>query len=331
MDLENQVLLGDNQLVLHGLADNSVDLTLCSPPYHLTRAYNGLGSGSEASLDAYFDALEYVFDQCVRVTKPTGTVIFNLGDQWRSGGQILLPYRFAIRVIDRFEVTLVNDVTWHKPNPNPFFEKDHNRRRLTNCQEQFLVFAKGKDYYFDPQPFRDDKPARRLAALDRLREGYRKCFASSSLNEHEKRNGLNQLESLVKQVGDGTIDGFRISVRGVHSMPQRHRTDGPTRDMMNKGYHVEVLHGVPLAKNMVSCPIDCRSGVDHPAVFPIELIRKFIIGFCETRGLVFDPYMGSGTTAKAALQTDRKYLGIEIDRKYFEDSVLDLNSFRWRE
>ncbi len=54
----------------------------------------------------------------------------------------------------------------------------------------------------------------------------------------------------------------------------------------------------------------------HPAPFPIALIER-IIG-STTANLVLDPFIGSGTTALAALNLGRQYIGIEISQKYCE-------------
>ena len=56
--------------------------------------------------------------------------------------------------------------------------------------------------------------------------------------------------------------------------------------------------------------------VGHPAPFPVELPRRLIQLFSFTGDIVLDPFMGSGTTAIAALETDRKYVGYEIDEEY---------------
>src|SRR5713226_4883938 len=54
----------------------------------------------------------------------------------------------------------------------------------------------------------------------------------------------------------------------------------------------------------------------HPAPFPIALIER-IIG-STTAAIVLDPFIGSGTTAIAALNLGRQYIGIEISKKYCE-------------
>ena len=56
----------------------------------------------------------------------------------------------------------------------------------------------------------------------------------------------------------------------------------------------------------------------HPAIFPERLARDHIISWSNPGDLVFDPFLGSGTTAKMALSEGRNYLGIEISEEYCE-------------
>jgi DNA modification methylase len=56
----------------------------------------------------------------------------------------------------------------------------------------------------------------------------------------------------------------------------------------------------------------------HSAAFPIELPTWFIRLFTQPNDLVLDPFVGSGTTAMAAAQLGRKYIGIDINPTYIE-------------
>jgi site-specific DNA-methyltransferase (adenine-specific) len=58
------------------------------------------------------------------------------------------------------------------------------------------------------------------------------------------------------------------------------------------------------------------SGKQHIAGKP-EALMKSLVAICSSNGLVLDPFMGSGTTGVAALQTGRRFLGIELDPGYF--------------
>lgn len=54
----------------------------------------------------------------------------------------------------------------------------------------------------------------------------------------------------------------------------------------------------------------------HPTQKPIPILLPLIETFCPPKGLVLDPFAGSGTTLLAAHMTGRSYLGIELDANY---------------
>ena len=56
----------------------------------------------------------------------------------------------------------------------------------------------------------------------------------------------------------------------------------------------------------------------HPAQFPEALVQDHIISWSNPGDVVFDPFLGSGTTAKMALLNDRHYIGFEMNEDYFQ-------------
>ena len=56
----------------------------------------------------------------------------------------------------------------------------------------------------------------------------------------------------------------------------------------------------------------------HPTQKPVELIEFLVKSYCPEGGLVLDNCMGSGTTAVACINTNRKFIGFEIEEKYFK-------------
>ena len=55
----------------------------------------------------------------------------------------------------------------------------------------------------------------------------------------------------------------------------------------------------------------------HPTQKPIELIEKFILDSTDAGDTVLDSFAGSGTTGVACINTDRKFIGMELDDQYF--------------
>lgn len=58
---------------------------------------------------------------------------------------------------------------------------------------------------------------------------------------------------------------------------------------------------------------------EHKRAFPVKLAQRFIMCFPNAQ-IVFDPYMGSGTTAIASIKEKRNYLGSEISKNYFDSA-----------
>ena len=58
--------------------------------------------------------------------------------------------------------------------------------------------------------------------------------------------------------------------------------------------------------------------IGHPAPFPVELPYRLIQLYTFTGDIILDPFIGSGTTAVAALMSGRKYIGYEINPQYAE-------------
>lgn len=60
----------------------------------------------------------------------------------------------------------------------------------------------------------------------------------------------------------------------------------------------------------------CKKGL-HPAEKPVDLLKRFIKVSSNENDIIFDPFMGSGTTGITAKNLNRDFIGIEIDKKYF--------------
>ena len=71
-------------------------------------------------------------------------------------------------------------------------------------------------------------------------------------------------------------------------------------------------------KSIWRFPAASAKKAGHPSPFPVELPRRLIELYSYINDVILDPFMGSGTTAIAALETGRKYIGYEINQAYAE-------------
>lgn len=82
------------------------------------------------------------------------------------------------------------------------------------------------------------------------------------------------------------------------------------------------------AKTHYELPINLadKKKFEHPTIKPMTIIENLIINSTNEGDIVFDPFLGSGTTAVAAKNTGRQYIGFEINPKYYKIAQNRLNN-----
>lgn len=76
------------------------------------------------------------------------------------------------------------------------------------------------------------------------------------------------------------------------------------------------------ARTIYTSPSNARDRVlyQHPTIKPVDFIRRMIRNSSNENDIVLDCFMGSGTTAVASIMENRKYIGFEINKRYYDIS-----------
>ncbi|MDZ4767052.1 MAG: site-specific DNA-methyltransferase [Chloroflexota bacterium] len=313
MPMLNQIMCGDCTDLIRDLPSASVNLVITSPPYYHQRDYGG-GIGSESTIEAYIATLIDVMRECLPVLHPTGSIVFNLGDKYEDSSLLLVPYRFAIEATKQLPLTLVNAITWVKRNPTP----RQFKRRLVSSTEPFFHFVKSDEYYYDIDAFlradEDEKPSNGGGV--NLGRTYYDLIEQSSLSTAQKDHARAALDEVIQEVRDGRIAGFRMKIRGIHSEPFGGQAGGRQIQMTKNGFTVIRLHGNPMKRDVIEMAVESLKGRNHPAMYPVELVKEFLYLLTRKGDTVLDPFMGSGSTAVACKLTGRNYIGFDLNPDY---------------
>ena len=124
---------GDCLEVMKEFPDNSVDLTVTSPPYDNLRTYNG-----------YSWDFENIAKELFRITKKGGVVVWVVGDQTIKGSETGTSFRQAL-YFKEIGFNLHDTMIYGKNNPMPVSAK-----RYYPCFEYMFVFSKGQPKTFNP-------------------------------------------------------------------------------------------------------------------------------------------------------------------------------------
>ena len=150
---KTNILYGECEKILKDLDSESVRCVITSPPYYQQRNYGAVGEiGNEDTVEEYVERICRVFEECKRVLTEDGTIWLNLGDKYKNGRLLGVPWRVALALQDRIGLYLRSDIIWHKPNAMPSSVKN----RPTTDHEYIFMFSKSPKYFYDADAIREE-------------------------------------------------------------------------------------------------------------------------------------------------------------------------------
>lgn len=153
---------------------------------------------------------------------------------------------------------------------------------------------------------------------NRFRDGWERCF------HFTKQRDIKIYKEKVK-VPIGSWAKNRINKINIASNYKKHNSatgSGFNRRVSNWDGKKKVHPDNVLSFSTVS------TNLNHSAAYPIELPQWFIKLLTLKNNIVLDPFMGSGTTALAALSLNRRYIGIEILTEYVKLTSDRINVYK---
>lgn len=268
---------GDSLSVMKSIRSNSVDLVVTSPPYalHFKKEY---GNADQKSYVAWFSPYA---QEILRILKPTGSFVLNIGGTWTPGkpSRSLYHFRLLLHLCDDLGFHLCQDFFWYNPAKLPAPAEWVNVRRIRVKDSVEYIYWLGKTH----SPKADNSQVLLPYSKDMLR------LIQRGLKATRRPSGHNIRESFAQDKG-GSIPSNLIQCGNNES---------------NSNY-LKLLkqHGRKI----------------HPARFPAELPRFFISFLTAPGSVVLDPFAGSNTTGFVAETLKRKWLAIESSQEYLIDS-----------
>ncbi|WP_182873258.1 DNA-methyltransferase [Microbispora sp. H10670] len=278
--------LGDARDVLSEMPDRSVDCLVTSPPYYELRDYGPGQYGQEPTPDDYVENLRANSDGCARgatYNQRQPTVRPRARRNVPPKNLLGMPWRVAF-ALQRDGWILRNAIVWSKPNAMPQPALD----RLSTRYELIFLLVKQRFYWFD---------------LDAIREQY---TGDRSLSRRARRGGTkpNAIQTTWPPTG---IPESADAQPGTTSRPNHRANDAANPSCRNPG-DVWTISTRPY-----------RGA--HFAPFPIDIPLRAIAAGCRPGGTVLDPFSGAATTALAARQLGRQFIGIELNADYCKLAV----------
>jgi site-specific DNA-methyltransferase (adenine-specific) len=317
------LLCGDALDMLKKMPANIVDMAITSPPYWGKREYDNGGIGMETNFSDFIDHLLSIIAEIMRVLKPAGSFWLNMGDSYKNKSLVGIPWRIALKMIDEQGWILRNEVIWNKVKGG----MDNSTDKLGNVHEPLFHFVKTGKYYYDADAIRF-KPQKAMIKNGAVISATgvsgvkykRQIELSTSLNEREKNEASRELEGMLQAIRNGTIADFRMIIRGQQRVTHSDsiQVSGRAKELREKGYYFLKYHpnGSKPRDVWDILPEDTQNRKSHFAPFPEDLCKIPVLATCPPRGIMLDPFVGTGTSVAVAYAFDRKSIGIDISGEY---------------
>ena len=304
MKIDN-IYHGDAQIIMKDIEPNSVSLSFWSPPYFL---------GKDYELDETYESWQLMLKNVIKLhytaLKPGGFLVINIADILAFKDENM-PRIMGLNPANRkCSVTKEQILKVLEEHPQ------YNRRELAkvlNCSEQTI------DRRLNGNNIRGGKYA--VGTHVKLVGGELEQYAyDAGLFLYDKRiwkkdpawANCKWTTNTLKAVSE-TEDLYIFWKPGEYVINRERLTEDEWRDW---GY-----------RQVWEIP-SVRANNVHPAMFPIELAKRVIRLYTDEGDIVLDPFMGSGTTAIAALSTNRHYIGIDKYEKYVKLANTNIDNYK---
>jgi site-specific DNA-methyltransferase (adenine-specific) len=289
----NEIYHGDARDLLPQIEPNSIALSVWSPPYFVGKDYEAY-----LSFEDWQDLLKTVIFLHFPIIKPGGFLAINIAD-------ILCfkdPYmpRVQAEAVNKKRSTITKEAVLGAMVEHPGYNR-YQLAKLLGCSEQTI------DRRLNGNNIRGGKHETQT----------RVKIVGGLVEEWALKAGFYPYDRRV-WVKDAAWENSRwasLSYRSVDEFEYLYFfwKPGITRFDRNR---LSPLDWKEWGSRGVWNFPSVRANDDHEAKFPIELPLRVIKLLTDPNDIVLDCFMGSGTTAIAAIQENRQYIGIELEEKY---------------
>ena len=304
----NTVYCGDSVSLMKQIIPDSIALSFWSPPYFLGKDYE-----KNATYDSWQNLLKNVITLHYNVLKPGGFLVINIADIISFQDENM-PRIMGLNPANR-KSHVTKDMILKAKSEFPNYKRNQIASIL-NCSEQTV------DRRLNGNNIRGGKYT--AGTRIKLVGGNIEQYAyDAGLFLYDKRiwkkdpawANCKWTTNTLKSVSE-TEDLYIFWKPGEYVVNRERLTPNEWKEW---GYRQ--IWEIP----------SVRVNKEHSAMFPKELASRVIRLFTDEGDIVLDPFLGSGTTAIAAIETNRNFIGIEIMEKYAEIATENVINAQYRQ
>ncbi len=285
-----ELLKGDCLDLLVTIPDNSVNLILTDPPYNIN--HNGL---KWDKIDKYIDFMVNVFKQSYRVLKKNGSLYF-----FHNDFKQMTELQNAIEKETNFKFNRIITITKDCYIPKLY----KNSKSWINCCEYVLVYIK-----------EDMIEQKQIEYFIKLHKAIGKTKAQIKrdipLSDHAFRISKNNFSLPTEETYNKIIQLYNLK-------------DCKTLEELRTFKDLNYVYNGKSQPNYLHYNFKKNKQTSHPCEKPQELLLNLISTASHEGDTILDMFMGCGSTGIACKKLNRKFIGMELNKEYYDECVSKL-------
>lgn len=295
----NEIFNEDCLETMANIPNDSIDCVVTSPPYWALRDYGVAGQlGLEKTPEEYINKLCGIFDEVKRVLKPEGTCWVNMGDTYSSQ-----------RWTGNGKGQPMNKMKDGHRDINPERITDLPAKCLVQIPSRFAIEMTNRGWILRNEIIWYKPVCMPQSCKDRFTVDFEKLFFFT-------KNTKYYFETAYEPLARATTDRLKA---GKWNSRQDSKINQGVLPMSADSFNLAIENMREAGKRIKRCvwkipPRPFKQS--HFATYPEALIETPIRSGCPAGGIVYDPFMGAGTTAVVAVKQGKQYLGSELNPEY---------------
>ena len=303
---ENCLLLESDSLPeLKKIPEKSISLILTDPPYHSTKKKNITGDTNFNNDSDFLEWLSLYIKEWRRIIKPNGTIFCFCSAQMAT----------SVENLFRQDFNVLSQIVLTKPNEKGF-DGWKQKMRKESLRQWYL------------------HSERIIFAEPSFGHNLKKTFFGDFLRDIRTKSHLTtiQLTELIGAYGKTNHGGAVANWEAGRNIPNRKQYERICNAIIQQG----VFKEMPLYEDVIR-PFNVNSDEQftdvwdfktvkpykgkHPAEKPLDMLKHMIKSTTYENDIVLDCFSGSGSSLLAALDLNRKCIGMEIESRWAESSL----------
>lgn len=305
-DIRSLVAQGDSLELLKLIPDNSVSLILTDPPYHSTKKDNITNDTAFDTDEAFLCWMEKYFIEWKRVLRPNGSIFVFCSPSMSARLEVIMGKAFNV----------LSQIVWTKPN-DPGFDGWKGKMKKEALRQWY------------------PHSERILFAEPAVEGNLKRSWFGQFLRQKRIEAGLSghKLTELTGAYGKVNHGGAVSNWETGRNIPNKEQYAKICQAIVSTG-RVETM---PIYEDVIR-PFEVNASVEftdvwnfnsvrpykgkHPAEKPLDMLEHCIKSTTFENDIVLDCFAGSGSTAIAALNLNRKNISLEIESDW-SNAIID--------